>query len=89
MHERSLIDGLVKRIESVVRAAGAERASVVRVRIGALAGISADHFREHFESETRGTVASGARLEISVSDAVADPTAQSILLESVDVELPT
>jgi hydrogenase nickel incorporation protein HypA/HybF len=87
VHERSLIDGLVKRIAAVVRQAGALRAAVVRVRIGALASISAEHFREHFESETAGTPAAGARLDVSVSEDAADPRAQEVLLESVDVEV--
>lgn len=86
MHEFSLIANLMKKIQNVVDAEHAGRVAVVRVRLGALSHISADHFREHFEHAARGTSAEGARLEIVTSNDYAEPEAQSILLESVEVE---
>lgn len=58
----------------------------VRVRLGALAHISADHFREHFVQGTRGTCAESATLEIEVGEDINEPHAQEILLESVEVD---
>ena len=86
MHEKSLIDNLVKKIEALAAAHGADRITGVKVRLGALSHISAEHFREHFEHETGGTIAEGASLEVEVSEDLNDPHAQDILLVSVDVE---
>lgn len=86
MHEFSLIADLLRKIESLARSERADRVTCVRVRIGALAHISADHFREHFSDGVRGTRAEGARLEIEVSEDMNDPRAQDILLQSVDVQ---
>jgi hydrogenase nickel incorporation protein HypA/HybF len=58
----------------------------VKVKLGALAHISEEHFREHFEQAAAGTPAEGARLDIDVSADESDPHAQDILLQSVDVE---
>jgi hydrogenase nickel incorporation protein HypA/HybF len=85
MHEFSLLADLLRKIEALARSEHAARVSAVRVRIGALAHISPGHFREHFAAGTQGTVAEGARLEIDVSDDIDDPSAQDILLQSIDV----
>jgi hydrogenase nickel incorporation protein HypA/HybF len=58
----------------------------MKVRLGALAHISAQHFREHFVQAASGTVAEGARLDIEESSDQSDPRAQDILLETVEVE---
>lgn len=64
MHEMSLIADLLRKITTEVQRAGARRACRVRVRLGALAHISPEHFREHFEQGTQETVAAGAALDI-------------------------
>lgn len=86
MHEMSLISGLMNKIDAVARAHDAPRVRGVRVWLGALSHISADHFREHFVQGAKGTRAEGARLEIDVSSDTSDPQAQDILLRSVDVD---
>ena len=86
MHELGLINDLLKKMASIASSNGSEKVSAVEVRLGALCHISADHFREHFEQETIGTVAEGAALRIETCDDVQDPNAQDILLLSVDVE---
>lgn len=86
MHEMSLIHDLMRKIETIAREQNANRVAGVKVRIGALAHISADHFREHFEEEAKGTIADGARLEVEMLTDENDPHAQDILLDSVDVE---
>jgi hydrogenase nickel incorporation protein HypA/HybF len=85
MHEMSLIADLMKKIETVRREQDANRVLNVRVRLGAMAHISAGHFREHFKQGCRGTAAENAHLEIEVSDDLNDPHAQDILLQTVEV----
>lgn len=87
MHEHSLIANLIHQIENVAGGEhGAPRVVGVRVRLGALTNISADHFREHFVNETVGTIAEGALLDVVRRDDPTDPHAQEIVLESVEVE---
>jgi hydrogenase nickel incorporation protein HypA/HybF len=86
MHELSLIHDLMRRIESIAREHGGRRILSVKVRLGALSHISPEHFREHFVQAAAGTVAAGARLEIEQHKDEADPRAQDILLESVEME---
>lgn len=86
-HELSLMANLLQKIEDAARQDSPDSKVVaVRVRLGALANISADHFREHFEEAVRGTRAHGAVLTIVESSDPTDPHAQDIMLESVDVE---
>jgi hydrogenase nickel incorporation protein HypA/HybF len=85
MHEHSLIANLLSRIDAVAREHSATRVVGVAVWIGALAHISASHFRELFEDGSRGSLAQGARLDIEVSDDPEHPQAQDILLRSVEV----
>ena len=85
MHEFSLMADLMRKIEQVAVDNDAARVTRVRVWLGALAHITPEHFREHFEDGTRGTVAEGADLEVETSDDEAHPEAQQILLRSLDV----
>ncbi len=86
MHELGLINDLLKKIESIAGSNGSKKVIAAEVRLGALCHISADHFREHFVQETKGTLADGAVLRIETCDDIHDPQAQDILLLSVDVE---
>lgn len=86
MHEMSLIHDLMRKIKTIATDQKATRVAGVKVRIGALAHISADHFREHFEEEAKGTIAEGARLEVEMLTDEKDPQAQDIILDSVEVE---
>jgi hydrogenase nickel incorporation protein HypA/HybF len=86
MHEMTLMNDLVGRIEALARERGALRVSAVRVRLGALSHISPEHFREHFDARCRGTVAEGARLVVDRGVDPRDPRAQDVVLDSVDVE---
>lgn len=79
---------LMRQIESVAGAEQADRVTVVRVRLGALAHMSPDHFREHWEVAARGGIAERAELEIDLSDDLEDPAAQNLSLLSLDVEEP-
>jgi hydrogenase nickel incorporation protein HypA/HybF len=58
----------------------------VCVRVGPMSHMTPAHFVEHFVDATRGTIAEGATCEVETIDPH-DPLAQSIVLESVEVEL--
>jgi len=87
MHETGLIRDLVHRLEAAARDSEAERVAEVTVWLGALSQMSAEHFREHFTTEARGTVAEGAALTLEVSDDFTDPEAQSVVLRSIDLQV--
>ena len=87
MHEKALMDDLMREIESEAQRAGATRVTRIRVRLGALSHFTPGHFREHFEHAARDTVAEGAEIETELQ---LDPThaeAQGVVLESIDVEV--
>ena len=88
MHETGTIRDLVRRLEQAAQSAGARRVSGVTVWLGALTLFSAEHFREHFAVETRGTIVEGATLQIDLSDDVVHPNAQNVMISSIDLEVP-
>lgn len=88
MHETGIVRDLVRRLEGVASDSGAEAVSGVEVWLGALSQFTPHHFREHFEDETKGTIAEGARLDILTSDDAGDPDALHVMIKSVDLEIP-
>ena len=87
MHERKLMEDLMREIEAQADAEGAVRVTGIRVRLGALSHFTPDHFLEHFEDASRGTIAEGAEVESELGNDPTEPTAQGVVLESIDVEL--
>jgi hydrogenase nickel incorporation protein HypA/HybF len=88
MHERALMNDLMREIEEVARAGGATRVTRVSVRIGALAHFTPEHFREHFADASHGTLAEGAAVDAVLEDDLDDPRAAGVVLESLEVEVP-
>ena len=86
MHEASIMNDLMDKIADIARDEGVTRVTCVDVWLGVLSHMSADHFREHFEESSRGTLAEGARLVIECSEDIHHPDAQSIMLRSIDAE---
>jgi len=86
MHETALVRDVVRRIEDLARATGARRVTGAKIWLGALSHLSAEHFREHFAIEARGTRGDGAALDVEVSQNLDHPHAQHIRLESVDLD---
>jgi hydrogenase nickel incorporation protein HypA/HybF len=80
---------LMRTIEAAARAERAERVTRIRVRLGALSHFTAEHFREHFADASRGTVAEGAIVQAELGTDPTERAAQTVLLESLDVELET
>jgi len=83
MHEHSLMADLMRKIETI---AGKQEVVGVKVKLGALSHISAEHFRGHFLRAAAGTCAEQARLDIEVLTDIHDPQAQEILLDSLEIE---
>ena len=86
MHEMSLMNNLLAKIEQIAKENNSKKVSKVCVTIGALAHISEDHFREHFIEGTTGTIAEEAELFVTMNEDINDRNAQDILLTSVDVQ---
>jgi hydrogenase nickel incorporation protein HypA/HybF len=86
MHEASLMKNLMRRLDEIASAEKAKRITGVSVWLGALSHMSAAHFAEHFEESSVGTIAEGAKLDVTVSDDPKDPNAQEILVRSVTVD---
>lgn len=86
MHEASLINSLIRKIEALAQAEEAQRVVGIAVWLGALSHISAEHFAEHFRRAATGTCAEGARLQIEPSNDTTHPSAQDIVLQSIDLE---
>jgi hydrogenase nickel incorporation protein HypA/HybF len=87
MHEASLMVDLMRRIDEIAKAEGARRIVGVSVWLGALSHMSARHFAHHFERAATGTIAEGARLDVSASDDPGHADAQNLVLKSVAVEI--
>jgi hydrogenase nickel incorporation protein HypA/HybF len=77
---------LMRQIDEVAKFERARRVVRVSVRIGALSHFSAEHFAEHFERASGGTLAESAELVAAISTDPNDPDAQGVVLESVEVE---
>jgi hydrogenase nickel incorporation protein HypA/HybF len=86
MHEMSLLADLMQKLHALARENEGGRIVGVRVRLGALAHLSAGHLRAHFEQAVRGTSFEGARLEVIEDADLRDPHAQDLLLDSVDLQ---
>jgi hydrogenase nickel incorporation protein HypA/HybF len=86
VHEKALMNDLIRKLEAEARSEGARRVTRIRVRLGALSHFTEEHFREHFEDAARGTVADGAEVEAELRTDPTEPEAQGVVLESIDVE---
>jgi hydrogenase nickel incorporation protein HypA/HybF len=86
MHELSLMADLMRKINAIGEEQQAKNITRVKVKLGALSHISADHFREHFVQAAEGSCAEKAQLDVEVLTDLNDPHAQDIMLDSVEVE---
>jgi len=88
MSEAGLARDLIRRAEDLALAEGARRVTAVRVRIGALAGVTGDDLRAHFAQEARGTMAEGATVEVVAGPngegTPADPHSMDLLLVGIE-----
>ncbi len=88
MHEQAVMRDLVRRLEDAAREEEGDgiRVTRIKVRLGALSHFTPEHFREHFEDAAVGTVAEGAEVEAELSTDISEPSAQGVVLESVELE---
>ena len=86
MHEKSLMDDLMKKILLLAEREQAAKVTKIRVKLGALSHMSKEHFQEHFEIASQGTLAEGAEIEAEESEDLHDPDASSVILKNIDVQ---
>ncbi|MGV7221963.1 MAG: hydrogenase/urease maturation nickel metallochaperone HypA [Nitrospinales bacterium] len=86
MHEQSLMADLMRKIEAICKEQGSKNVIGIKVKIGALAHISADHFKEHFVQASKGSGVENVKLHIEELKNINDPHAQEIILDSIEVE---
>lgn len=85
MHERALMDDLVRKVLAVAGAEHATTVTRIRVRLGALSHFTPEHFREHWVDASRGTLAEGAAVDATLDPDLDGQAAQGVVLESVEV----
>ena len=82
MHERALLDEVMRKIEQVAAAEGAARVTRIQVRLGALSHFTPEHFREHFVDASRGTLAEGATVDARLDEA----RTTDVVIEEIEVD---
>ena len=87
MHERAVMQQLVRRVVEVADEQNAEAVTGIRVRLGALSHFTPEHFREHFVDAARGTPAEGAVVDAVVSTDTTAANADGVVLENVELEV--
>ncbi len=85
MHEHSLMNDLMSKILGLAEKERGDQVTKVSVKLGALSHMSAEHFKEHFDIASKGTIAENATIDAEESQDMNDPNAQTILLKSIDV----
>jgi hydrogenase nickel incorporation protein HypA/HybF len=69
MHEYSLVQALLTRVETEARARGAVSVQRLQLSIGRMAGVEHELFASAFRVSRRGTLCDGAELAISAVEA--------------------
>ena len=87
MHEMSLFKDILEKIESLSQENDGKKIVRLKIILGALSHLSASHFQSHFDDFSKGTAAEGAELEVVEDQNEKAEHAQSIILESVEMEI--
>jgi hydrogenase nickel incorporation protein HypA/HybF len=66
MHESSLVQALLRQIESIMRDNQATRVISLRVNVGAFSGVEPELFRYAYDALSEDSPVRGARLEMEV-----------------------
>lgn len=85
MHEKSVMDQLMKKIFSLANEQNAKQVTKVSIWLGALSHMSKGHFKEHFNISSAGTIAENATIEAEESNDLNHPDAMSVVLKSIDI----
>ena len=83
MHESKVVVDVLSAIERAADANDVKHVEVVRIEIGALSHVTPDGFAGHFTLVSEGTLAEGARLDITKSDDRSARTAIAVRLVSI------
>jgi hydrogenase nickel incorporation protein HypA/HybF len=86
VHEKALMEDVMRRVLRVAADEDAARVTRVRAWLGVLSHFTPEHFREHFEDASRGTIAEGALVEATLDTDPVHPRAQGVVIESVEVQ---
>jgi len=87
MHEQATIRDLVRTVENVAAENDATRVVRIKVRLGALSHFTPEHFLEHWQDATGGTIAEGSKVDAELSEDLTDPNAQGVVLEDIEIAL--
>jgi hydrogenase nickel incorporation protein HypA/HybF len=86
MHEQALMRDVIGRIVEVAESERASGVTKVSIRLGALSHFTPDHFREHYISAARGTLAEGATVVATLDDDITAAEAQGVVVETIELE---
>jgi hydrogenase nickel incorporation protein HypA/HybF len=86
MHEEAMLHDLVRKAGEVARREGATRVTRVRLWVGARSHFTGPELGDHWAHVAKGTVVSGAKVEIETSSDPNDPNAEQVILRSLDVD---
>ncbi|MGA7476420.1 MAG: hydrogenase maturation nickel metallochaperone HypA [Thermoplasmata archaeon] len=86
MHEEAMLKDLVRKAEEVARRERATRVTRVRLWVGARSHLDGPELKDHWAFAVRGTVLSGAEVEIETSSDPNHPNAETVMLRSLDVD---
>jgi Zn finger protein HypA/HybF involved in hydrogenase expression len=86
MHESSIIHNLINQIRALANQEGGGRIVGVKVRFGALSGMSPEHFRRHFIAVADHSIGSDVVLHMESSQDIYDPNATAIVLDGIEIE---
>ena len=87
MHEQATIRDLVATVLHFAEENDATRVVRIKVRLGALSHFTPEHFLEHWQDATGGTIAEGSKVEAELSEDLTDPNAQGVILEDIEIAL--
>ena len=87
MHEQATIRDLVATVLHVAEENNAKRVVRIKVHLGALSHFTPEHFVEHWQDATGGTIAEGSKVEAELSEDLTDPNAHGVILEDVEIAL--
>ncbi len=94
MHEYSLVQSLVERVEQEARARGAIAVHRLSVRVGELSGVDPELFRTAYETFREGTICANAPLAVASVAATwscprcGTPVARGAILRCTACEVP-
>lgn len=80
------MNDLIKKVIFIAHREGAAKVTKISVKLGALSHMSKEHFKEHFDIASIGTIAHGAEIEAEESKEIHEPNAASVILKGIDVQ---